>query len=81
MAALDIELKGGDEYLFTAEGCHLKYFVIWAEGDEKQNWELVKGDGYYYQMTYHLDKNKTYYFHAYDGEFPEYFRGKMKYKT
>ena len=80
MASLDIESRGGDNYLFTAEGCHLEYFVIWAEG-EKPRWEHVAGDGYYYHMSYYLDKNKTYHFHVYDGGTEEDFRGKMKYKT
>jgi hypothetical protein len=80
MASLDIEPRGGGNYLFTAEGCHLKYFVIWAEGEEPR-WEPVYGDGYYYQMSYNLDRNRRYNFHVYDGNESKDFRGKMVYRT
>lgn len=80
MASLDIEHKGGNNYLFTAEGCPLKYFVIWAEGDSPR-WESVYGDGDYYQLNYTLDSNTTYNFHVYNGRREEDFRGRMKYKT
>lgn len=80
MASLDIESRGGGNYLFTAEGCHLEYFVIWAEGDEPR-WEPVYGNGDYYQMSYNLERNKKYNFHVYDGRESKDFRGKMVYRT
>ena len=42
MSVLDIEHKGGENYIFSAKGCHLKYFVIWAEGDTPR-WEPIDG--------------------------------------
>ena len=81
MAELNIEKKGGGNYLFTAEGCHLEYFVIWAEGEEPR-WEPVySDDDYYYQMSYNLDRNRRYNFHVYDGRDSKDFRGKMVYRT
>ena len=81
MAELDIEKKGGDNYLFTAEGCHLEYFVIWAEG-ENTRWEPVySDDDYSYQMSYNLEKNRKYNFHVCDGKEEKDFRGKMVYRT
>ena len=80
MADLYIKHKGGDNYLFISIGCPLKYFVIWAEGEEPK-WENVYGDGNYYQLNYNLDRNKTYNFHVYDGQNSKDFRGKMRYTT
>ena len=81
MACLDIEPTGGENYLFTSEGCHLEYFVIWAEG-ETPRWERAHSeDGKYYQMSYNLDKKKKYFFHVYDGGESKDFRGKITYTT
>lgn len=80
MANLDIESKGDGNYLFTSEGCHLKYFVIWPEGYEPK-WIEVYGDGDYYQLPYKLERNKIYKFHVYDGNSSKDFRGKMIIKT
>ena len=81
MACLDIEPIEGDNYLLKSEGCHLKYFVIWAEG-ETPRWEKAHSeDGNYYQMSYTLDKNKIYFFHVYDGNESEDFRGKFTITT
>lgn len=80
MADLDIEERGGGNYLFTASGCPLEFFVIWAEGEEPR-WEPVYGDGNYYQMSYTLKKNRKYNFHVYNGRESKDFRGKMVYRT
>lgn len=81
MATLDIEPRGNGNYLFTAYGCHLEYFVIWAEG-ENPRWEPVDSeDDYHYQMSYCLDRNKKYNFHVYDGRESKDFRGKMVYRA
>ena len=81
MAYLDIVRRGGDNYLFIAEGCHLEYFVIWAEG-ESPRWEPVYSeDGYSYQMSYNLERNRRYNFHVYDGRESKDFRGKMVFRT
>ena len=81
MASLDIFDKGNGNYLFTARGCPLKYFVIWAEGD-KPRWERVDfGYDNVYRLNYTLDSNTTYNFHVYNGRTSDDFRGKMTYTT
>ena len=80
MADLDIISKGGGNYLFTANGCYLEYFVIWEEG-ETPRWEKVVGSNNYYQMSYNLKENTTYNFHVYAGNKSDDFRGKMVYET
>ena len=80
MSVLDIEHKGGENYIFSAKGCHLKYFVIWAEGDTPR-WEPIDGEPNDYKMSYTLENNKIYNFHVYDGNESKDFRGKMKYET
>lgn len=79
-ASLNIESKGDGNYLFTSEGCHLQYFVIWYEGCSPE-WIQIYGDGYYYQLNYKLEKNKIYKFHVYDGNDSKDFRGKMMIRT
>ena len=76
MAYLDIEHQGGDIYLFTASGCHLKYFVIWR-GDEyptQDKWIPVSGEGPY-KMTKKIKNDSGINFHVYDGDNEENFRG------
>ena len=80
MASLNVIHKGGNNYLFTANGCHLEYFVIWADGEEPR-WESVYGNGKRYQLNYDLESGTTYNFHVYDGRESKDFRGKMKYTT
>ena len=81
LATLDIKHLEGNNYLFTAEGCHLEYFVIWAEGDEPR-WENVyEIYGFYYQLEYELEIDTTYNFHVYANKGPDGYRGKMTYTT
>ena len=77
MAYLDIEHQGGDIYLFTASGCHLKYFVIWR-GDEyptEDKWIPVSGEGPY-KMTKEIKNDSGIKFDVYDGNNREDFKGK-----
>ena len=78
MAYLDIKWRGGDSYLFTASGCHLKYFVIWR-GDEaptQDDWIRVYGDGPYEKSINNIHNDSGIKFHVYDGNNEEDFRGK-----
>ena len=77
MAYLDIEHQGGDIYLFTASGCHLKYFVIWR-GDEaptQDDWIRVYGDGPYEKSINNIHNDSGINFHVYDGNNREHHRG------
>ena len=80
MLVLDIEHKGGDNYIFSAKGCHLKYFVILPDGDTPR-WEPIDGEPKDYKILYTLEKNNIYNFYVYDGNESKDFRGKMKYQT
>ena len=81
LASLDIRHIEGNNYLFTAKGCHLEYFVIWAEGDEPR-WEKVyESYELSYQLEYELESDTTYNFHVYDSNGPEGYRGMMTYTT
>ena len=51
MASLNVIHKGGNNYLFTANGCHLEYFVIWSKdfrGKMKYTTESDDDDDGYY---------------------------------
>ena len=77
MADLHIKWRGGDSYLFTASGCHLKYFVIWR-GDEaptQDDWIRVYGDGPYEKSINNIHNDSGIKFHVYDGNNEEDFRG------
>ena len=83
MATLDIitQKNGENNVLLTAEGCHLRFFVIFENSDDTI-WEPVdpfEGDNGFYQMPYYLEPNTEYEFHVYDGQEPKDFRGKMKF--
>ena len=80
LASLNIIHLKGDNYLFTAEGCHLEYFVIWAEGDEPR-WERVNERFGTYELEYELESDTTYNFHVYDKCEPGGYRGMMTYTT
>lgn len=81
MAELDIIPNKDDIYTFISNGCRLKYFVVWIEGQSPtpEKWkEVFEKEDNYYEESYHLEKGKLYHFHVYS---QNDFRGKMQYFT
>ena len=79
MAHLEIKKIKNSFYLFKASGCHLKYFVIWKNGENPYpyNWHNVRGEEPY-EMRMNIDNNNNgIHFHVYDGNSSEDFRGKI----
>ena len=56
MAHLEIKKIENFFYLFKASGCHLKYFVIWKDGENPYpyNWHNVRGEEPY-EMRMNID--------------------------
>ena len=81
MAHLDIEPKGGNNYLFKASGCHLKYFVIWKGGEfpPVDDWIEVHSSNNYYELPYSIENDKGINFHVYDGNNESDYRGEKFY--
>ena len=81
---LDVEAKGEGKYLCIAEGCHLKYFVVFIKDAKvlEEYWKLLdEQNNNYYEMIFDLEKNKTYEFHVYDGNKESNYKGKMFFTT
>ena len=78
MAHLEIKKIENFFYLFKASGCHLKYFVIWKDGENpySYNWHNVRGEEPF-EMIMNIDNNNGIHFHVYDGNSSEDFRGQI----
>ena len=78
MAHLEIKKIENSFYLFKASGCHLKYSVIWKDGENPYpyNWHNVRGEEPY-EMRMNIDNINGIHFHVYVGNSSEDFRGKI----
>ena len=84
MSELLITQLEKDLYKFEAKGCPLKFFVIWENCHipRPEDWYQVNPIGKnYYTMTKVIKDTKGIHFHVYNGNNPEYFRGKYYFSS